>query len=150
MAKFSGEASNTTQPRIVVRDTATLPQTTQAALFTVSGRVLVTNIIGEVTTVIQTQANNTKLIANPSVGADVDICANLDISADSVGTIYTITGTLTDAMVATTSGAVQGQLATILVAGGTIDLNCAASNTGSVKWTIHYIPVDPGSEVRVA
>lgn len=136
-----------TQPRIVSKATANLPQTTQSALFTVTGRVLITQLVGEVTTVIQTQDNNTKLVANPTVGADVDLCAVLNISADAVGTMYNITGTLTDAMIATTSGAFQAQLAAIVCAAGTIDLYCAASNTGQVKWTLHYIPLDSGSSV---
>jgi hypothetical protein len=139
-----------TSPRIVERDAANLPQTTQTAYFTVSGRVLITQIVGEVTTVIETQDNNTKLVANPTVGADVDLCAVLNITADAEGTIYTITGTLADAMVATTSGAVIAQASAVLVAAGTIDLYCAASNTGQTKWTVHYIPLDAGSTVVTA
>ena len=137
----------TTTPVIVSRSAANLPQTTQTAYFTVTGRVLVTQIVGEVTTIIETQDNDTKLIANPTVGADVDLCTALNITADAVGTIYTITGTLADAMVATTSGAVTAQASAVLVAAGTIDLDCAASNTGATKWTLHYIPLDSGSTV---
>lgn len=134
----------------VERATAALPQTTQAALFTVSGRVLVTQIVGEVTTIIQTQANATKLVINPTVGADVDMCATDDITADAVGTQYSITGTLADAMVSTTSGGFEAQSTAVEVQDGTIDLNCAASNTGSVKWTLHYISLTPGSTVTTA
>tara|TARA_Y100000034_G_C6905929_1_gene420363 strand:- start:371 stop:814 length:444 start_codon:yes stop_codon:yes gene_type:complete len=143
-------SKNFTDTKIVMRDTAALPQTAQAALFTVTGRVIVTQIVGEVTTVIETKANATKLVANPTVGADVDLCATDDITADAVGTLYSITGTLANAMVATTSGAFVAQAAPTVVADGTIDLNCAASNTGSVKWTVHYIPLDNGSSVVVA
>lgn len=138
------------QDETVARSTATLPQTDVDALFTVTGKVKVTDIVGEVTTVIQTQANNTKLIANPTVGADVDICAVLDISADAVGTMYHITGTFTDALIATTSGAFTSQASSVIVAAGTIDLSCAASNTGSVKWTINYEPIDPGAKIIAA
>jgi len=138
-----------TLPTIVERSATTLPQSTASALFTVVGRVIVTSIIGEVTTVIQTQANATKLVANPTVGADVDLCATVEITADAVGTLYNITGTLANAMVATTSGAVIAQANDVLVAAGSIDLDCAASNTGEVKWTIHYIPVDKGSTINI-
>lgn len=138
-----------TLPTIVEKSAATLPQTGASALFTVVGRVIVTSIVGEVTTVIETQANNTKLVANPTVGADVDLCAVNSITADAVGTLYTITGTLANAMIATTSGAVPVQAAGIIVTAGTIDLDCAASNTGETKWTIHYIPLDKGSYVIV-
>ncbi len=134
----------------VNRDTATLPATTAEALFTVSGRCKIISIRGEVTTVIQTQANNTKLIANPTVGADVDLCAVLNISADAVGTNYNITGTLANAMVATTSGAGVEQAAEVVVSAGTIDLSCAATNTGAIKWTIEYEPIDTNAEITVA
>ena len=30
---------------------------------------------------------------------------------------------------------------------GDIELNCAASNTGQVKWTLLYQPLDPGAKV---
>lgn len=136
--------------KTVQRAAANLPQTTQTAYFTVSGKVLITGIYGEVTTVIQTQANNTKLVANPTVGADVDLCAVNNITADAVGTIYNITGTLANAMVATTSGAMIAQASPIVVAAGTIDLSCVASNTGATKWTIQYVPVDQGATIVAA
>jgi hypothetical protein len=142
-------------PKRTSRATAALPQTAQSALFNVNvGKVKIHGIYGEVTTVIQTQANNTKLVSNPTVGADVDLCAVNDITADAVGTIYSITGDFSDAMVATTSGAVEtsptaNSLAPV-VAAGTIDLNCAASNTGSVKWVCVWEPIDVGATVSAA
>ena len=139
-----------TQPKIVSRDTATLPENTQTPYFTVSGRVLITQIVGEVTGECSGTATNIKLVANPTVGADVDLCAVVAIASNTVGTLYTITGTLADAMVATASGAVQAQLAPILVAAGTIDLDASATNTGKTKWTLHYIPLDADSTVVTA
>jgi len=132
------------------RATAALPQTTAEALFTVTGRVKLVGILGTVTTVIETQANNTKLVANPTVGADVDLCAVNDITADAVGTVYSITGTLATAMVATTSGAGVFQAAPLTLEAGTLDLDCAASNTGSVKWTAIYEPLEPGAKMVAA
>ena len=70
----------------VDRATAALPQTAAAAIFTVTGgRVAIMGILGEVTTAIQNQANNTKLTANPTVGTSVDLCAVLSIANDEVG-----------------------------------------------------------------
>ena len=134
--------------QVVERTGAILPATTATPYFTVTGRVLITQIIGEVTVVFDGTANSIKLIANPTVGADVDICGAVVATTDAEGTIYNITGTLADAMVATTSGAVIAQANAILVAAGTIDLDATATDTtGSTKWTVHYIPVDPGSKV---
>ena len=135
----------------VDRATATLPQTAAGALFNVlGGRVAITQIVGEVTTVIQTQANNTKLTANPTTGTSVDICAALDISADEAGCLYGITGLNTDALLGIDAGALPGQLRPVIVNVGTIDLDCAANNTGSVKWSITYVPIDAGASIEAA
>lgn len=134
----------------VERATQALPAATvQTPLFTISvGRVAFW-ILGEVTTVIQTQANNTKLIHNPTVGTDQDLCAVLSITADEVGTLYTITGTFADAMIG--SGMAARLSATPVIAKpGTIDLLCAATNTGAVKWTLFYLPLDLSAAVVAA
>ena len=75
-----------TQGFKVSRATAALPQTTQSALFTVTGgRVMILGVVGEVTTIIQNQANNTKLVANPTTGTDVDLCAVLSTANKEAG-----------------------------------------------------------------
>lgn len=138
----------------VERATATLPQSTAAALFTVStGRVLVTSIIGEVTTVIQTQADATKLTFDPTdTGATQDLCATLDITADAVGTMYSIVGTpataLQDSLNFVPSNKMLAQ--PVILKPGSVLLDCAASNTGSVKWTLAYWPIDTGATVVAA
>lgn len=139
--------------RMVTRPTAALPQTTTAAIFTISGgSILIKQIVGEVTTVIQTQANNTNLVYNPAgTGSDVNLCAALDITADAVGTVYTIVGVTATAMKSTSLWtAVPADLIPaggVLALPGTIDLVCAASNTGSVKWTLVYEVVEGDPDV---
>lgn len=135
----------------VERAIAALPQTAAAAIFTVTGgRVAIRQIVGEVTTVIQNNPNNTKLTANPTTGTSVDICAVLNIAADEVGTLYGISGLNSDAMIGINAGALPGQTRDVIVNIGTIDLDCAANNTGSVKWTLFYIPIDDGAAVTAA
>jgi hypothetical protein len=136
-----------TSVRMVEKASALLPQTAQTPYFRVTGRVLITQLVGEVTVVLGATATNLSLVANPTVGADVNLCAVVAIASDAVGTLYTITGTLADAMIATTSGAVVAQASSILVANGTIDLKTSANDTGQTKWTLHYIPLDLGSTV---
>lgn len=131
----------------VSRATAILPQAGALSLFTITGRVMISDIIGEVTTASAAGANNMKLIANPTVGADVDLCATVDVDADAIGTLYNITGTLADAMIATTSGAFKSQAAPVMVSAGTIDLSCSGSKAGLIKWTLLYIPIDLNSTV---
>lgn len=130
------------------------PAATPLKLFTVAGgRVLLTMIIGEVTTVIQTQANATKLTFDPdAAGATQDLCAGLDITADAVGTIYTISGLATDAMRDNLNYGRGGLLTSpLILKPGGIFLVCAATTTtGQTKWDAWYQQLDPGAFMLVA
>jgi hypothetical protein len=142
-------------PLTLERPTANLPQTADVALFRITGgKIRVLSLIGEVTTVIQTQANNTKLKHNPvGVGSDVDLCAVLDITADAVGTYYSIVGVLATAMKSTSLWLVVPAdniaAAGLILGPGDIELDCAASNTGQVKWTLVYELMEAGANVAV-
>lgn len=133
----------------VVKAAANLPQSTAAAKFTISGgRVAVTDIFGEVTTVVAAGANNMKLIANPTAGADLDLCASVDIADAAVGTMFHVTGALADALTLEVGTAFAYTTPTIMICQtGTIDLSCSASKTGQIKWTLFYIPVDKAAKV---
>lgn len=147
-------AIQSTQPVIVERSATTLPQGVpgQTAYFTVSGRILLLNIVLETTVQIEGVAVSIKLVANPSLGgaADVDLCAAVVVNADIVGTMYNITGTLADAMIATTSGAMISQANAIVLADGTIDLHTDINATGEIKVTAHYVALDAGSTLVTA
>ncbi|MGW4525180.1 hypothetical protein [Amycolatopsis sp. NPDC004378] len=133
------------------RAAAALPQSAAGTLFTVTGgRVAVTSIVGQVTTAIQAQANNTKLQSVPAVGSAVDLCAVLDITADEVGCLYGITGLFSDAMVGANAGASVLPRNSLIIPVGAIKLNCAASSTGAVKWSLTYVPLDSGASVAAA
>lgn len=133
--------------RRTVRAADTLPQTTQEALFTITGTVVCYAIEGEVTTVFQTQANNVKLIANPTVGADTDICAVTDLTATAVGSHLSITGTFATALVKSTNGAHVAQATPTVLTGGSLDLSCSASSTGGAKWSVVWEPVTADGNV---
>ena len=128
--------------------------TGETSLFTITGgRVLLTQIVGEVTVVIQTQATNLKVVYDPadppSAGADTDLCAVLDITADAVGTLYGITGTVADALIEGI-GRVLAQHTPHILSEGAIHQNSSAASTGGIKWTIWYIPLDDGASVAAA
>lgn len=134
----------------VERAAENLPQSTQAALFTVSGgRVAVTEIIGEVTTVLQASGtDDTKLVFNPSVGSDSDLGTSLDIMAYSaVGTLFWLDGLTSPLQHGVFTRPIDRPLILPL---GSVDLNCAASKTGQIKWTLVYAPLDPGAKVVAA
>jgi len=141
----------TTQIKTVTRAAAVLPQSTAHALFTISeGRVKLIDIVGEVTVELGAGANNMKLVANPTVGADVDICATADVDTDTVGTLYVISGTLANPMFTSASGAIEAQANPVILVVGTLDLNCDASKAGQIKWTMRYEQLDLGAVVTAA
>lgn len=134
----------------VNRATAALPATTTGAIFNVNGRVKILSIVGEVTTLIQTQACNTKISFNPTgTGASTDLCANFDVTAAAVGSLFYPDGTFATAMVKAVYLA-RPMTTPVIVQDGTIDLTTSATNTGSVKWRIEYIPAGPGAFVSAA
>jgi len=134
--------------RIIEERAAKLPpQTADEALFRITGYVRIKSIIGVVTTAIGAVANATKLKHNPSgVGADVDLCATLDINADAVGQVYSIVGVLGTALKSTTLWLVvsaDGMPSNGLILGpGDLELDCAGSSvTGAIKWIVEWEPV---------
>lgn len=132
-------------------DRATANLTNGVDLFTVAGgRVLVTAILGEVTTVMETKTINIKLQSNPTTGTTNDMCANLDCTGLEAGTLLSITGTASDALVAGSSGAVKCQPSPVAVAIGAIEAAVGDTHTGSIKWSLWYVPLDDGAYVEAA
>jgi hypothetical protein len=137
----------------VDRTTATIPATTDQTIFTVTGgRIIVTSLIGEVTTAIQAQANALKVKSVPTTGTSKDISGTLDINGYEVGALVSLDGTaLTTALSGTNAGAALAQKpGGIFVPIGSIKVNTAATSTGAMKWSITYIPYDDAATVAAA
>ncbi len=137
---------------LVERATSTLPQTGDLALFTITGgRITLIALVGEVTGAIQSGANLALIKLNPTAtGVDQDLCAALDIVSDAVGELYTISGTVGDAMRSDLLIG-NGVLASPLVLSeGDIELECSANKTGSVSWALIYSPIDADALVVAA
>lgn len=138
----------------VDRATDTLPQGggagAQEALFTVVGGRCEVRILGEVTVAIQNQANNTKLIHNVGTGTDSDLCSVLSIANDEVGTLYTLINPVVVGTAMVGAGQYAATPGAVVLKPGTIDLHCLASNTGEVKWSLWYKPLDEGAYVEAA
>lgn len=132
-------------------DRATANLVNGVNLFTiVGGRVLMTLLLGQVTTVMEAGANASKAQANPTTGTTTDLCATADMDAAEAGTLITISGTAATAMQLGKSGSVRGQDAPVVLAPGTIDWVAGAVKTGSVKFSIWYLPLDEGAYVAAA
>jgi hypothetical protein len=156
--------ASTSQPVIldqwikVSQPAVALPATTTGQLFRVrQGRVLVRGLLGEVTTIIQTQACNTKISskkldnAGVAVGTAVDVASNLDITAIEVGGFLWVEGDGTALVKATAGASLIGSNSGQWIAPqGEIYVTTAATNTGAVKWDIWYMPIDPGAFIEAA
>ena len=136
----------------VERSPAVLPATTQSAIFTVSGgRVVVTALIGEVTTVCSATATTLKVTANPTTGSDVDIATATAETSQEVGSLVSLPLTLAGALNVQNAGAGQVPASVgFVIPIGTIDLVTSATNTGALKWTLFYYPLDNGASVTAA
>ena len=137
----------------VDRATADVMTTALVPLFTVSGgRVLITMLLGEVTTVLAAGTTpDFKFQADPTTGTTTDMCATVSIASLEVGSLITITGTPATAAVVGSSGNVPGMLTDgVIVAIGAIGAICDENITGSIKFTLCYIPIDDGAKVVAA
>jgi hypothetical protein len=148
-------ATNSKLGKKVTRGAADVFDGTTTALFTVSsGRIMLTHIEGEVTGAgLDGTGSNTKFVSNPTVGTDLDLCATLDIQSDELGSLYTITGVLSDALQGGTGGGSVGMTRSIIIPEGTIDLSSSAdAGTGGAqgKFELWYFPMDDGASVAAA
>lgn len=126
---------------------ATVPGTASQTIFTITGgRVLVTLLFGEVTTIIQSQACNLKVTSAPTTGTAVDLASNLDINAKEAGTLFRVEGDGTALLGANAGAALSGIGHTsVIVPIGVIRITTDATNTGATKWTAYWVPLDEGA-----
>ena len=86
-----------------------------------------------------------------SNAATTDICANLDIDGDLAQSRMSITGTFGNAMINTAKGVPVARQATSIVAQeGTIIATTSATNTGAIRRSVLYRPLQAGSKVVAA
>ena len=108
----------------------------------VGGRVMMVDFIGEVTTGIQADATVSRL----RIGT-VNLSDTLDITGDTVGTLYGITGTVGDNMY-DTAGYRIAQAGALILDEGTVNFhNASAARTGAIAFSLIYIPIDDGAYV---
>lgn len=141
----------------VDRATAQLPQGATADIFAVTGgNIILTQLVGEVTTALGAVATTIKAISTPAAAgtAATDLCAaSADQTGATVGTHYSLpadkaTGLVVDG--ATRSG-YPDACPKWLVPPGKIRLTVTGNNvTGRVKWTLCYIPLDDAARVVAA
>ena len=132
------------------------PANATTNLFTVSGLVLVTGIVGLVTTVMSATVTSINLNHDPTVGAAANLCAATVITSDTAGTLYGFIGTdITTLLVSSGTGApseayTQLPAAKIVLNDGVVGQVGTAANTGVVAWHLTYVPISNGASVVAA
>lgn len=116
-------------------------------VFTVTGGlVLVTSLVGRVTTAI-TVAGTTKLTANPTLGTSVDLCTATDL-----GTTDTVAGEIVVPIKggAIALGANILDVYPLAVETGVIEHTVATGGDGVIKWYCTWVPLDDGATLVAA
>ena len=91
-------------------------------------------------------------LCGPAVaaGTTVPLCLALDVTVDELGCLYGIEGDVGVALIGINAGDLPAQERDVILPVGTLDWRCLANNTGEIKWTIFYVPIDDGAYVTVA
>lgn len=132
----------------VEKSTGTLAATT-IDLFTVTGDVLVTSLVGKVTTAI-TVANSYKLLHNPTTGTTADLCTATDIGTTDTpaGNLIGWQGLVGDSLL-TAPGKTPGLKQPIALTAGAIQ-HTSAGTDGVINWVLTYVPLSDDGAVAAA
>jgi hypothetical protein len=126
-------------------------------LFTVTGRILVKQLYGEVTTVLTSVGSPTLKFqyaaTTPTIAAADMSAASGDIAALAKGQRVSLAGSAfnTAAAITYAPGISYGTVAPMVIGAegfiGYIGILCetAASATGAVNWSLHYLPMSTGA-----
>lgn len=140
----------------VVKAAQALPQTATAALYTITGgAILVTGLIGVVTTAIQSSDPVLSLGTAPTVGTaqTSGLATTTVLTSAEAGTLVTVADSaglptaLAVMATAAKAGAVVFPAKPFVVSAGTITWTTGASKTGAMKWYLTYLPLDDGAAV---
>lgn len=128
-------------------------------LFTVTGRVMITSLTGEVTTVIGGAAT----VKIRDTTNSVDLCAATTIDTDAVGTMYALTNIAASILNGTGMTPVIGSVPNLtgstnymvrVVGDAQAPLTLAqvldAADTGNITWVLTYMPLVSGATVTAA
>ncbi len=125
-------------------------------LFTVTGSVYLSLLVGEVTTVV---ATTTTLKIRDTTNS-VDLCAATTITSDGDGTMYLFTGIASEVLNGTITPVVgtaygkTGDNAPVVLGNAGVAQDIAAvldqAGTGVVTWTLFYLPLTSTAAVVAA
>lgn len=117
-------------------------------LYTITGLVYVTGLVGVVTTAI-TVANTVKLTANPTTGTALDLCTATDLGTTDTpaGNLLSLPAAVGSAM-ANAIGSIKnlGGVPFYLNA-GSLEQITATGADGAIDWYLSYVAVSPDGNV---
>lgn len=122
------------------------------AMFDISGKCMITLLVGEVTSVLATSSS---MSINTST-TDIVLAASTTITSDALGTLYVVCG---DIGLGFNAGATPnvdacvldvGTVAPIIINDDQIEQNVNSGGTGLVQWDLWYVPLEPGAYVVAA
>lgn len=131
-----------------------------ATLFTVTGLIRVTSLVGKVSTALSGSTGAVALGFKPTVGTEASTSISLASGAGVVGGAEV--GTLIVPIFAPTTGLGTAPVATSLHAGvaamatvpfmvgiaGVIEITTSvATMTGAIDWHLNYVPIEDGASV---
>lgn len=140
----------------VARPTNTIPQTATGTIFNINnGRVFLTSLVGVVTTVMGATATTLSVGVTPTVGSaqPAGLASATAVTSAAVGAPLALSTTVGGALVVGAAGApvVAGPTTpSFLLSAGALTVTTSASDTGSIQWTLTYVPLDPGASVSAA
>jgi hypothetical protein len=138
----------------VSRATAALPAGVKGSIFTITGgRILVRLLVGEVTTVLGATVTSLVIGNTPTVGNAVanSLATTAVVTSAPVGTHFVANpGGALVLDITNQNGVAAGAGYPFLCPAGAIDITPTATDTGSVKWDLWYLPIDPGASVVAA
>ena len=121
-------------------------------LFTVTGKCLITLMVGECTSVV---ATTTSLSLNTSTNGVV-IAASTDVVGDAAGALYIVTGDPDEGLNGQASGADtnvdvarsrSGHMAPFMINDDKIYSNLDGAGTGTIQWDLYYIPLEASASI---
>lgn len=140
---------------LVERAAATIPQTATQSIFTVAGgRIVVTGLVGEVTTAIGAVATTLSIGLTPTVGSSSldSVSSASAITSKQVGVLLAPALTAGNGLAVGTNAGFPVQIAgsAFTVPAGSITITTSASTTGAIKWALLYVPLDADATVAAA
>jgi hypothetical protein len=135
-------------------DATTYPVVTgQNAVFNIHGRVWLNDLIGVVTVELQAAALLLHWDADMDVGGDAALSIDsADLTGDVVGTQYLMPAAAGGALTVPAGGAYLRLFPQIgwVLSSGALDLHASAGNTGGIKWSAFYVPLETGAYIEAA